>query len=105
SRFGGRSWLSGGNRAYCWLPARLLALVALEAPLFDKLLCFGADVAMITILELSLLRLVNGVPFRADIDAARQADLAAGLKRTRHVLVVTMGRSEQRCPPVVLIRG
>jgi hypothetical protein len=81
------------------LPARLLALVALKASLFDKFLGLGPDIAMVAIRKLPFLRLVDGVPLGAHVNTACEADLAARLETARRILAVAVDRGE-RCPSI-----
>lgn len=55
--------------------------MALEAPLLNKLLGLGAEISIMAVGQPALLRLVDGMPLRADIDAAGKADLASRLRR------------------------
>jgi hypothetical protein len=65
------------------LPAESLALVALETSLLDKLLCFAAEIPVIPIRKLPLLRVVNWMPLGADVGVTSQADLAAWAQSSR----------------------
>jgi hypothetical protein len=82
------------------LPACLLTLVTLKASLFDKLLGFGPDVAIVPIRKLPFLCLVDGMPLGAHVDATGQADLAARLEAAWRVFTVTIDQSGERCPPI-----
>jgi hypothetical protein len=78
------------------LPARLFAFVALKAALIDKLLGLCAKVAIVAVCELTLLCLVDGVPFGADVNTTCQADLATGLESAlRRIAIVTIDRCNE----------
>jgi hypothetical protein len=62
--------------------------VALETALLDELFGLGAEVAVVSVRKPSFLRLVDGVPLGADVDAARETDLAPRLDRRRALLRV-----------------
>jgi hypothetical protein len=72
------------------LPAGLLTLVTLKASLFDKLLGFGSDVAIVPIRKLPFLCLVDGMPLGAHVDTTGQADLAARLEAAWCVFAVAI---------------
>lgn len=65
----------GRSRCRVWLrcPVCLTAPVALEFPLLNKLPGFGSDGTVMPVGELSLLSMVDGPPFRADVDPTADA--------------------------------
>lgn len=61
----------------------LVALVALELPLFHEFLSFCSKRSIVSVCELTLLRVVNGPPLDRDLDTASDAHFLARLLRIR----------------------
>lgn len=70
------------------LTVGLLALVTLERPLVHKLPGFSPEHTMVPVNEPPLLLLVDLVPFRADVSAAGETNLAPRLPRVTWLLVL-----------------
>jgi hypothetical protein len=60
--------------------------MALEAPLLDELLCFGAKIAIVAVGKFSLLFLIDRIPLWADFHSASETNLLSALFQGCHVL-------------------